>query len=40
MSKIESAMSRFNVEKVTIVEVGSSLYELGIAFSFIYDAVK
>lgn len=40
MSKIESAMSRFNVEKVGVSEVSSSLQDLGIAFSTLYDAVK
>jgi hypothetical protein len=40
MSKIESAMSRFNVEKVGVSEVKSSLLDLGLAFSSLYSAVK
>lgn len=40
MSKIESAMSRFNVDKVTMAEVGSSLFDLGLAFSSLYESVK
>lgn len=40
MSKIESAMSRFNIDKVGVSDVASSLQDLGGAFASLYDAVK
>jgi hypothetical protein len=40
MSEIESAMSRFNLDKVGITEVKASLNDLGMAFSSLYTAVQ